>query len=199
MREAMSEEQNRQHSLTAKTNEGKQQKRRGFLSSDAIIIMVVIGMILGAIYMARGQIYKIFGGNTFVSYIGTLQAAIDESTVGASTLTNLSSEALATAKVVPPRWISGTNIASPFGSNVTISGTDAGGGTGGYMTDTIQIPNVPRQECITAMTYDFGEQLVSRTPAGDGTSGGPSTLSGANTACSSDLSNTISLEFRHVN
>ena len=100
----------------------------------------------------------------------------------------VSAESIAKSGLVPPKYVSGSNLISSYGGSISVVGTSAGGGTHGLTTFTITIDNVSKAGCVKAATTDFGDALVSRTPSGgqDGADDGeaaPLTLNTAQGAC----------------
>lgn len=106
---------------------------------------------------------------------------------------------IAKSSMMDQRYTSGSNLTSPYGGLIQVTGTGAGGGTHSLTTFTITVNNVTKAGCIAAATADYGDQLVSRTPsAGANTNdegeAAPLSLNEATAACKSGI--TMTFEFQ---
>lgn len=172
-------------------------RRRGVTLTEGIIAISILAAAIAIVAWMGSLAMASFRSVQFGSEIQLLQDTINQTTQGTTDLGTLSSAAIAQSGALPTKYVppNGNTIVSPFGSLITISGNGVGGGTNGLTTFTIQVPQVPRSACVKSMTTDYGNTIVSRIPAGDGVNGGPSSAIAAAQACTSQTSNTITLEF----
>lgn len=172
-------------------------RRRGVTLTEAIIVVSIMAAAIAIVAWMGSLAMSSWRSVQFGSEIQLLQDTINQTTQGTTDLSTLSSSAIAQSGALPTKYVpvNGSTIVSPFGSLITITGTGVGGGTNGLTTYSIQVPQVPKSACVKSMTTDYGNTIVSRSPAGDGENGGPSSALAAAQACTSPTSNTITLEF----
>lgn len=172
-------------------------RRRGITLTEGIIALSILAAALAIVAWMGSLAMASFRSMQFGSEIQLIVDTVNQTTQGTTDLSTLSSSAVAQSGSMPSKYVpvNGTTVTSPFGSLITITGTGVGGGTNGMTTFTISTPQVPKSACVKSMTTDYGNTIVSRSPAGDGVNGGPSSAIGAAEACTSKTSNTIALEF----
>ncbi len=172
-------------------------RRRGITLTEGIIAVSILAAAIAIVAWMGSLAMASIRSVQFGSEIQLLQDTINQTTQGTTDLSKLNSSAVAQSGAMPTKYVpaNGTTIVSPFGSLITISGVGVGGGTNGLTTFTISVPQVPKSACVKSMTTDYGNTIVARSPAGDGVNGGPSSAIAAAQACTSQTSNTITLEF----
>ncbi len=172
-------------------------RRRGVTLTEGIIAISILAAAIAIVAWMGSLAMASFRSVQLGNEIQLLQDTINQTTQGTTDLGTLNSAAIAMSGALPTKYVpaNGNTIVSPFGSLITISGNGVAGGTNRLTTFTIQVPQVPRSACVKSMTTDYGNTIVSRIPAGDGVNGGPSSAIAAAQACTSQTSNTITLEF----
>jgi prepilin-type N-terminal cleavage/methylation domain-containing protein len=146
--------------MSAKSNKGfirsSRQRRRGFTLTEIAIVLGVVGLILGAIWVAAAAVYN----NLRVSHTNTqiLQTAQAIRTLYSSQNTITSGDMtpdLIISAAVPEDMVKGTTLIDAWGGNLWIEGT--ADNVGFY----IEVDKVPQAACINLVTAVGG---VARDP-----------------------------------
>lgn len=169
-------------------------KRRGVTLVEALMVIGVLAVLLGLAMLVAVLVNAANKSNQFLTEIATITDTANQISAGTADLSNLNESALANSGLLPNRWVSGSTLLSPFGSTITVTGGAAGAGTNGLTTYLITVPGVPKSACVKISTTDFGNGLVSRTPAGDSTNGGPLSATSAASTCATG-GNDMTFEF----
>ena len=129
------------------------QKKRGFTLTEIAIVLGIIGLILGAIWVAADAVYN----NLRVSHANTAILQIAQAVRGAfateTNTTGLTPDRLIGAKLFPSDLLNsvGTGLTDPWSGGVTTvaPSTDGAPGPAGF---TITMSLVPIAACINLVT-----------------------------------------------
>lgn len=133
----------------------RRQRRRGFTLTEIAIVLGIVGLILGAIWVAAAAVYnnlRISHMNTAVLQIvqgtRTLYATQNQITPGDRTLD------LINAKIVPSDLINNalTGLTSPWGGPMFVGGTTDG------LAIAVTVNNMPTSGCVGLVAEIGGSQ-----------------------------------------
>lgn len=136
----------------------QQKKKRGFTLTEIAIVLGIIGLILGAIWVAAGAVYqnlRVSKAQTellqITQAIRTLYAT--QTVVDSVAAQNLTTSLIA-AKVFPSDSVNGNTVNGPWGGS-TINVISQ---TGSLVGDSfsVEFDNIPQSACIALLTSATG-------------------------------------------
>ncbi len=137
-----------------------EQHKKGFTLTEIAIVLGIIGLILGAIWVAAAGVYnnqRVNNANTAVLQItqGVRSLYATSSTTGYAAATDITA-ALITANAVPTNLVNGATLSGPFpgGASGVIATSDG-------MGFVIVMSGVSQSNCISVLTNIGG---TSRDP-----------------------------------
>ena len=201
--------------ITRKTSMlSRQARNKGFTLTEIAIVLGIVGLILGAIWVAASSVYaNQKAAKTNTSILTVVQAVRSlystSSTLGDAAGTD-ETGAFINAGVFPSDLISGANVYTPWGSTTSIMVTSQKISTDGdaFMVELNKIPTAGCINLITSITgsgRDPGLLYANATTAAKGaatvtlTSGSlalPVTASAANAACAAAAAVSIQFGFK---
>jgi len=144
-------------------------RARGFTLTEAAIVLGIVGLILGAIWVAAAAVYgnmRVNNANkdviAIVQAVRSLYAQQNRITSGNQT------PSMIAAGAVPSDLINGTALTSRFPSGATFVG-----GTGDGLGIVVQMNRVPQDACINLVSVVAGNTRdIGLTAASGGATGG---------------------------
>jgi prepilin-type N-terminal cleavage/methylation domain-containing protein len=103
------------------------QRKKGFTLTEIAIVLGIMGLVLGAIWVAAAAVYnnqRVNQGNTAVMQV--LQAVRTLYAQRATITTGDRTAELVAAGVIPTNLVNGTGMAAPWGGTMFVSGTADG-------------------------------------------------------------------------
>ncbi len=158
----------------------RRQSKKGFTLTEIAIVLGIMGLVLGAIWVAASGVYnnlRVNNATTAVMQIaqGVRALYATSATTGYTSVTNMTSS-LITAHAVPNNLVNGTVLAGPFpGGATAIYATSDGNGF------VVSMSNVSQANCIALLAAVAGTGRDPGLYKADASTGAPST-SDASTA-----------------
>jgi type II secretory pathway pseudopilin PulG len=195
--------------------------RRGFTLTEAAIVLGIVGLILGAIWVAAGAVYTNLRVNTTNRQMLAIAQAVrslysTQSTVETGVAsTNAAQQIYVKAGVFPKDMLDNTlpdpNIRDSWGGQSAITASPDGGVAGAAFG--VQFANVPQSACIsllvgntgpgrdaglTGVNIQTGDNAMFADAATFSIAAGafPITATTAQTQCSDAIHNTVMFIFR---
>lgn len=170
------------------TENRDQEHRGGVTLIEALFVLGIMAVLIGMVMVFLSQTTMSTKTNQLSEEISSLVDTAHELYQGQPDYSGISASVLAQSGLFPNRWVNSSNVISPFGATMTISSTS----DQGISAFQISIPTVPKPACVKIATTDYGNALLSRSPAGGSgensgsiTAAQPLTPDQATTECSS--------------
>lgn len=176
-------------------------RARGFTLTEAAIVLGIVGLILGAIWVAAASVYANMRVNTANRQLMTIVQNIRSLYATQTVTTGLDTTSAISAGIIPADMvISATSATNSWGGGVVVNSVNSGGGAGtGF---NVRFLAVPRAGCIDFIVAASGqghdEGLVGVSMSGGATTGTsfPVSPAAATTLCASATNNTPTFTFR---
>jgi type II secretory pathway pseudopilin PulG len=164
-------------------------KNRGFTLTEAAIVLGIVGLILGAIWVAAGSVYSNMRVNTTSSQIIQMVSGI-RSLYAGSTLVDFPASSqlnLAKAGAIPKDLVDNpttpTTVTDVWGGNITISPNNAGGAARSGFSITMSL--VPQDACVGLLVRLTGQGRDAGLYSANGQTSFPVSMTTALTNCTS--------------
>jgi prepilin-type N-terminal cleavage/methylation domain-containing protein len=131
-----------------------EKKKRGFTLTEIAIVLGIIGLILGAIWVAAAAVYnnlRVSHANTAVLQTAQAVRALYSTSQTMGTAGDITSQVIA-AGAIPSDLVTGTTAIGPWPGSVLYVLTAAASDT----AFTVQITNVPKAACINLINAVSG-------------------------------------------